>query len=110
MWSPECPTWQTVRFTFRIVGLRNPPQSAERINDEYPAMPLDTMALAAKYRSATIRLESRELLITNFRNSEQEPDLTEPANCKGFGRIRHFRRVTSKGWPSNPLPLDPAYK
>jgi len=71
-------------------------------------MPLDTMALAAKYRAATIRLESRELLITNFRNSEQERDLTEPANCEGFGRIRHFRRETSKGWPSNPLPIDPA--
>ncbi len=71
-------------------------------------MPLDTEALATKYRAATIRVESRELLITNFRNSEQERDLTEPANCGGVGRIRHFRRSTSKGWPSNPLPLDPA--
>lgn len=71
-------------------------------------MPLETMALAAKYRAATIRLESRELLITNFRNSDQERDLTEPVNCGGFGRIRHFRRTTSKGWPPNPLPIDPA--
>jgi uncharacterized Fe-S cluster-containing radical SAM superfamily protein len=71
-------------------------------------MPLDTIALAAKYRAATIRLNSRELLITNFRNSEQEHDLTEPANCENFGRIKHFRRATSNGWPSNPLPIDPA--
>jgi uncharacterized Fe-S cluster-containing radical SAM superfamily protein len=71
-------------------------------------MPLDTVGLAAKYRAATIRVESRELLITNFRNSEQERDLTEPANCGGFGRIRHFCRATSKGWPLNPLPIDPA--
>ena len=29
---------------------------------------------------------------------------------EGFGRIRHFRRSTSPGWPSNPLPIDPACK
>lgn len=71
-------------------------------------MPLDTVALAAKYRASTIRVESRELLITNFKNSEQERDLTEAPNCGGFGRIRHFRRKTSAGWPANPLPTDPA--
>lgn len=71
-------------------------------------MPLDTVALAAKYRATTIRVGSHELLITNFRGSEQERDLTEAANCGGFGRIRHFRRKTSVGWPSNPLPIDPA--
>jgi uncharacterized Fe-S cluster-containing radical SAM superfamily protein len=71
-------------------------------------MPLNTEELAAKYRAATIRPETRELLITNFRNSEQERDLTEVPNCGGFGRIRHFHRATSKGWPANPLPIDPA--
>lgn len=71
-------------------------------------MPVNTEALAQKYRGATLDLAERRLLITNFRATQQEQDLTEPSNCKGFGRIRHFRRTTSPGWPSNPLPIDPA--
>jgi uncharacterized Fe-S cluster-containing radical SAM superfamily protein len=71
-------------------------------------MPIDTEALAAKYRAATLDVQNRKLLVTNFRGSEQERDLTEPANCAGFGRIRHFQRRTSAGWPLNPLPIDPA--
>lgn len=46
--------------------------------------------------------------MTNLENTEQEKDLSEPPNCNGFGRIRHFRRETSDNWPSNPLPMDPA--
>lgn len=46
--------------------------------------------------------------MTNLIGTEQEKDLHEPANCKGYGRIRHFRRATSAGWPANPLPIDPA--
>ena len=38
----------------------------------------------------------------------KETDLTAPVNCGGLGRIRHFRRVTSPGWPENSLPIDPA--
>jgi len=53
-------------------------------------------------------VQNRKLLVTNFRGTEQEKDLTEPANCGGFGRIRHFHRRTSAGWPLNPLPIDPA--
>jgi uncharacterized Fe-S cluster-containing radical SAM superfamily protein len=55
-----------------------------------------------------VDVPGRRLLVTNYTGTEQEPDLTEPANCKGFGRIRHFRRATSSGWPANPLPIDPA--
>jgi uncharacterized Fe-S cluster-containing radical SAM superfamily protein len=71
-------------------------------------MPVDTEGLAARYRAETVRVETRQLLITNFHGTEQEKDFTEPANCGGFGRIRHFRRKTSPGWPPNPLPIDPA--
>ena len=73
-----------------------------------PPCRLTQLALAAKYRAATIRLESRELLITNFRNSEQERDLTEPANCEGSGVLGIFaERLVRVGHP-NPLPIDPA--
>jgi uncharacterized Fe-S cluster-containing radical SAM superfamily protein len=59
-------------------------------------------------RARGIDRERGLIRITNFTGSEQEQDLTEPANCDGFGRVRHFRRTTSPGWPSNPLPIDPA--
>lgn len=37
--------------------------------------------------------------------------MTEPPNCGGVGRIRHFRRTLGNpGWPPNPLPIDPACK
>lgn len=73
-------------------------------------MVINTEALSARYREASVDLQNKQLLITNFHNTQQEHDLTEPPNCKGFGRIRHFRRSSSDVWPSNPLPIDPACK
>jgi uncharacterized Fe-S cluster-containing radical SAM superfamily protein len=58
-----------------------------------------------------VDLFGKKLLFTNFHHTKQEQDLSEPANCKGFGRIRHFRRTGGgEDWPLNPLPLDPACK
>jgi len=74
------------------------------------AIHINTEAWSARFRELSVDLNSKRLLITNFRNTEQEQDLTEPPNCSGFGRIRHFRRETSPCWPSNPLPIDPACK
>lgn len=71
---------------------------------------MQTDEVSARYRAAAIDVASRHLLITNFKGTEQEPDLSEPPNCGGFGRIRHFRRSTSDSWPANPLPIDPACK
>jgi uncharacterized Fe-S cluster-containing radical SAM superfamily protein len=71
-------------------------------------MALNSEALAEKYRSMTVDLSRRQILMTNFHGTQQEADLTIPPNCNGFGRIRHFRRATSEGWPTNPLPIDPA--
>src|SRR3982750_636627 len=73
-------------------------------------MIINTERLSAGYRAKAIDLVARKLLITRFTGSEQEKDLTEPANCRGLGRIRHFRRQASKDWPNNPLPLDPSCK
>ncbi len=71
---------------------------------------INTDAWSARFRELSVDLNSRRLLITNYHDTEQEKDLTEPPNCRGFGRIRHFRRETSTGWPLNPLPIDPACK
>jgi uncharacterized Fe-S cluster-containing radical SAM superfamily protein len=69
---------------------------------------IDTDAVSARYRAAAARPTKYHLLVTDFRGSEQEQDLTDPANCDGLGRVRHFSRQTSPGWPPNPLPIDPA--
>ncbi len=71
---------------------------------------IDTDTLSEYYRARAVDLQNKRLLITNFRGTAQEPDLSEPPNCDGFGRVRHFRRATSAGWPANPLPIDPACK
>jgi hypothetical protein len=69
---------------------------------------IDTSALSTALRAKAVDLTSRRVLVTNFRDTAQEPDLSEPSNCQGFGRIRHFRRHGTSGWPTNPLPIDPA--
>lgn len=69
---------------------------------------VDTEGLSARYRTASVATPEKQILITDFRGTEQEKDLSEPPNCDGYGRIRHFRRDTSEGWPINPLPIDPA--
>lgn len=71
---------------------------------------INTEKMSARLREAAIDLSSRSLLMTNFQGTEQEQDLTEAPNCKGFGRIRHFRRKSTENWLLNPLPIDPACK
>lgn len=71
---------------------------------------INTERFSALLRRKSINIEGRQILLTNFHGTEQESDLTLPANCQGFGRVRHFRRQTSPGWPPNPLPIDPAGK
>lgn len=69
---------------------------------------LDTDALSARYRAKLVDLDGKRMLLTNFYGSQQEGDLSLPPNCGGYGRIHHFRRTTNPGWPTNPLPIDPA--
>jgi uncharacterized Fe-S cluster-containing radical SAM superfamily protein len=68
----------------------------------------DPQSVAERLRARSVRLDTRQILVTDFRQTAQKGDLTEPPNCGGVGRLRHFRRMTSEGWPSNPLPTDPA--
>ena len=71
-------------------------------------MYLDSESLATTLRTKAVDIARRRILLTKFSGSDQESDISEPLNCEGFGRLRHFRRAVSEGWPSNPLPIDPA--
>jgi uncharacterized Fe-S cluster-containing radical SAM superfamily protein len=71
------------------------------------AKPIDTARFAARLRARAIDVEVGRVLISRLAGSEQEIDLTLPANCNGYGRVRHFRLATAPGWP-NPLPIAPA--
>jgi uncharacterized Fe-S cluster-containing radical SAM superfamily protein len=72
--------------------------------------PINTQSFSTHLRKQTVDLVNKRLMVSNFYGTTQEKDLTEPANCNGFGRIRHFRRHSGAGWPDNPLPIDPACK
>jgi uncharacterized Fe-S cluster-containing radical SAM superfamily protein len=69
---------------------------------------IDTERFAAQLRARAIDLDGGRVLVSRLVGSDQERDLTEPANCNGYGRVRHFRQATAEGWPSNPLPILPA--
>ena len=56
------------------------------------AKPIDTERFAAQLRARAIDLDGGRILISRLAGSEQEVDLTLPANCNGYGRVRHFRR------------------
>lgn len=72
--------------------------------------PIDMEGFSLALRSRAVDTDARRLLVTDFRGSKQQRDLTEPVNCGGYGRIRHFRRRTAAGWPPNPLPIEPALR
>jgi uncharacterized Fe-S cluster-containing radical SAM superfamily protein len=69
---------------------------------------IDSEGLAQQLRVRSIRPESREILMSRLEGSDQEQDLTEPPNCNGFGRLRHFKMSTPPPWPANQLPILPA--
>ena len=69
---------------------------------------IETDGYSRRLRDRAVDLPGRRLLISDLRGTVQEDDLSEPVNCGGYGRIRHFTRATGAGWPDNPLPIDPA--
>jgi uncharacterized Fe-S cluster-containing radical SAM superfamily protein len=71
---------------------------------------IDTKKTSLLLRNKSVDLNKRAILVTNFTRSKQERDLTEPANCSGFGRVRHFNLDAGKEWIANPLPILPAAK
>lgn len=71
---------------------------------------IDTEKFSAQLRRKAINIAEKRILLTRFSGSDQEKDLSEPANCNGYGRIRHFIRDRGSKWPLNPLPIDPVSK
>lgn len=71
---------------------------------------IDTEIASSSLRDKAIRTDEKTVLITNFANSLQEKDLTEPHNCCGYGRVRHFRLQIDADWSENPLPILPCIK
>lgn len=71
---------------------------------------IDTDKASITLRDKAINVIEQKILVTNLLNSEQEKDLSEPANCNGFGRIRHFRLRNGADWAINPLPIYPAQR
>ncbi len=71
---------------------------------------INTESVSTHLREKAINVSAKAILITNFSGSEQEKDLTEPANCNGFGRVRHFKLDAGNEWIQNPLPILPAAK
>lgn len=59
-------------------------------------------------RERGVDISTRSVSLSRIDGSAQAEDLSEPTNCHGFGRIRHFGQDPSAGWPENPLPIVPA--
>jgi len=69
---------------------------------------IKTDDLSLRLRERAVRPAEKRLLVSKIADSAQVGDLSEPPNCGGFGRIRHFRYQTPAPWPDNPLPMVPA--
>jgi uncharacterized Fe-S cluster-containing radical SAM superfamily protein len=67
-----------------------------------------TAEVSEKLRARALDVAGKRVLISRLGGSDQEGDLQLPANCDGYGRVRHFKQKTSAGWPANPLPIVPA--
>jgi uncharacterized Fe-S cluster-containing radical SAM superfamily protein len=67
-----------------------------------------TSEVSEPLRERGIDVSTRSVSLSRIAESAQAEDLSEPTNCHGFGRIRHFGCHPSPGWPDNPLPIIPA--
>ena len=59
-------------------------------------------------RGKSLDAKGKQILIANLLSSEQHKDLSEPPNCGGYGRIRHYEIRRYDDWSANPLPNVPA--
>lgn len=69
-----------------------------------------TSEVSEPLRARGIKTAGRFVSLSRIVGTAQEEDLSEPTNCRGFGRVRHFGSRSSVGWPGNPLPVLPAQR
>jgi uncharacterized Fe-S cluster-containing radical SAM superfamily protein len=69
---------------------------------------IDTEKFSVRLRSKSINPFEKKILIAQLSGSEQEKDFSTPTNCRGYGRIRHFKLDRYPDWSANPLPILPA--
>lgn len=69
---------------------------------------IGTSEYSAQLRSRIVDPAAKRLMVSRLAGSDQEADLSDPVNCRGLGRVRHFGRPTSPPWPGNDLPGAPA--
>ena len=62
----------------------------------------------AMMRSRCVDTAREAVMVSRIGGSQQERDLTLPANFGGLGRIRHYRHESTGRWPANPYPGLPA--
>lgn len=55
-------------------------------------------------RSRAVDPTNQRIRLALLTGSKQEEDLTDPANCSGWGRLRHFPAEPDGLWPPNLLP------
>jgi uncharacterized Fe-S cluster-containing radical SAM superfamily protein len=73
-------------------------------------MSIDTELYSNRLRERAIIPSERKVLIARLSGSKQEKDLTAPVNCRGYGRVRHFKLYRHDDWSPDPLPNLPACK
>jgi uncharacterized Fe-S cluster-containing radical SAM superfamily protein len=71
---------------------------------------INTNKFSSHLRGKGIIVNEKKILISKYEGSLQAHDITDPVNCNGYGRIRHFRLGGKDNWPQNPLPILPAAK
>lgn len=71
---------------------------------------IDSQNLAEILRKKSVNLKRKSCLMSNLKGTKQEEYLSLPVNCRGFGRIHHFRLTSDPDWIIDPLPMLPASK
>lgn len=66
--------------------------------------------LAERLRKKSVNYQTKAVRMSKFTGTQQETDLSLPPNCRGFGRIHHFRLKPEQNWITDPLPTLPACK
>lgn len=71
---------------------------------------INTEKFSSELRRRSVLPAERKVLVARLAGSDQEKDLSAPVNCRGYGRIRHFRLLPHGDWSPDPLPILPAAK